>query len=180
RWATAGFLVLSAGAVGMNCWMTSIGISSGWIRRSCSEEISDEGVTLDDATAQLSGELEGGAMPNWFDTHTPLIVSAGWLAYHPIAWQRLPAWLRIFQIALHCRLVLETGRRPAPSGVGSTNPRMPCCGARFPVAMLVQRIGESIGWSVRIFPETPPSTIRWRLGMRPASISGWIICQSAA
>jgi len=47
----------------------------------------------------------------------------------------------MFQMALHLREVLLTGRIPLPSGFGSTKPRMPCFCASFPVAMEFQRIG---------------------------------------
>ena len=39
-------------------------------------------------------------------TTVPLIGSAGWLAHQPTTLVRIPAWVRIFQIALHFRDVL--------------------------------------------------------------------------
>ena len=44
---------------------------------------------------------------------------------HPIVWQIFPDCARMFHRALHFRVPLDVGRRPAPSGVGSTNPWTP-------------------------------------------------------
>lgn len=65
-------------------------------------------------------------------------------------------------------------------GSGSTKPRIPCRKGRFPVAMEVQRIGESAGASVETSLRVPASMSRLRLGILPASISGSAIFQSAA
>ena len=46
--------------------------------------------------------------------------------------------------------------------------------------MLVHNIGDRTGDNVLIFPLAPPSTRRLRWGIRPASISGRMNCQSAA
>ena len=57
---------------------------------------------------------------------------------------------------------------------------MPCLNGRLPVAMEVHSIGESGGCSVAICPLAPFSTRRRRLGILPASMSGWMTFQSAA
>src|SRR3984893_9318994 len=119
------------------------------------------------------------AKPNWLVTQTPLIGSQGWLANQPSTCLRNPDWVRIFQIALHRRLVLVTGRTP-PSGSGSIKPWTPCLSARFPVAIEFQSMGDSIGCSESSLPITPAETNRSRFGISPASRSGWLIFQSAA
>ena len=73
----------------------------------------------------------------------------------------------IFQSALQRRVWVPTDRTPERSANGLTNPLAPCAYARFPVAMLVQRIGESIGESDATFPITPPSMSRSRFGINP-------------
>jgi len=93
---------------------------------------------------------------------------------------RRPDCEAIFQSASQRRVSVPTGRMPERSASGSTNPLAPCTYARFPVAMLVQRIGESIGESDATFPITPPSMSRSIFGINPPSSSGWITCQSAA
>ncbi len=93
---------------------------------------------------------------------------------------RRPDCEAIFQSASQRRVSVPTGRTPERSASGSTNPLAPCTYARFPVAMLVQRIGESIGESDATFPITPPSMSRSIFGINPPSSSGWITCQSAA
>ena len=75
----------------------------------------------------------------------PLIGSAGWVAYQAMLCVRSPDWVRMFQSALVLRLVLVAGWICLPSGVGSTNERTPCLSPHLPVAIDVQRIGESIG-----------------------------------
>ncbi len=57
---------------------------------------------------------------------------------------------------------------------------MPCLKGRFPVAIDVQSIGESGGFSVATRPMAPRSTRLCRLGILPASMSGWMAFQSAA
>lgn len=86
----------------------------------------------------------------------------------------------MFHTALHLRERLLTGWTPPPSGVGSEKPWMPCLKGRLPVAMEVQSMGESGGWSVATWAMQPFSTSRWICGIWPASMSGWITFQSAA
>ena len=106
--------------------------------------------------------------------------SAGWLANQPRAWVLNPCWVRIFQMALTLREVLETGRRPPVCGSGSMKPWMPCLSARFPVAMEVHSMGERMGRSVARFPITPLLTRSLSAGISPRSRSGLITFQSAA
>ena len=129
----------------MSAWSIGPSISAGCTRRSASAPARSGGWTEFSAGGQASGRVPAGGMANRLETITPRTASAGWLACQPQTTERRPHWERMFHSALQVRVRVPTGRTPARSGVGSMNPRTPWAYARLPVAMLVHRMGESMG-----------------------------------
>jgi len=78
----------------------------------------------------------------------PLTCSGGQVAHHPRVPTRLPASEKRFHRALTRRISLVTGAvRSLPASCTTKWP-MPCWSGVLPVAIVVQRMGESIGWKL--------------------------------
>src|SRR5436309_8658233 len=103
----------------------------------------------------------------------------------------------MFQKAGARRIVLVTGRTPAPPPAASarpssacaasaalpspstTKPWMPWRSGPTPVAIVVHREGEADGSIERSVPVAPRSMMRLKAGILPRAASGSITCQSA-
>ena len=106
-------------------------------------------------------------------TISPSISSTGYVIHHPMTAVRKPESERMFQNAFVVRSSLsniETIGPPGPSVL--PNPRMPCRAGAFPVATVVQMIGENVGSMLFSRPACPSRSRRVIVGSSPARASG--------
>ena len=79
---------------------------------------------------------------------TPSTVSGGQVAHHPTTPTLLPFFEAMFHTASVRRMALLTGCLDPSCGCSTVNEPMPCSSGVRPVAMVVHRIGLSMGRSL--------------------------------